>query len=262
MAEPFGRHTGRPSMSTLPILYCLPYAGGDTHVFHLWRTQLADVAEVRPVQLPYRGPLRRLYPCTRMPEMIDHLLATMPLSDQDRPVWLFGHSMGALIAFELARAWQAMGMTSMAHLVVSGHRGPRLISLEERQQRHSLDDAQFMALLRELGGTPPEILANAEIMALYLPILRVDFELCDSYMPQPGPTLRVPITALAGQLDHPHAPEAMAAWRHETQNAFQLTALQGGHFFIHTCQAQVIEALRAALSSTYEKTKLETEAQF
>lgn len=227
-----------------PILYCFPYAGGDTPVFHGWIALLQDVAEVRPVQLPGRGRLMAAPRREDIAGMVDWFLSTAE-QPAGRPAVLFGHSMGSLIAYEVARAWRAAGISTLRKLVISGYSAPHLP--RRRPPLHGLDDASLASELARLGGTPESVLRNREIMALFSHILRSDFRACETYVHGHTQPLDVPLLAFSGTQDEDHPPASIAAWRSQTSEDFLHIPIQGGHFFINTHQSLVLDALRTAL---------------
>lgn len=222
-------------------LVCLPYAGGGALIFRRWADVLPPEVEVVPVQLPGREWRLRERPFNRLDAMVDALV-----SEWDRiegpPFAIFGHSMGALVGFELARALRREGRTGPQHLIVSGHSAPQLL---DRSDRHLLgaSDEEFVDRLRNLSGTPPEILENRELMDILLPVLRADFELCDTYHHAPDAPLECPLTALAGLDDPLVPPDRMEPWAEHTAASFSLRVLPGGHFFINESTDLVLRAV-------------------
>lgn len=232
-------------LSLRPILYCIPYAGGDVSLYQPWIQQLKDVAEVRPVQLPGRGRLIGQPPCTSVMEMVQWLGESLE-RPQGRSIVLFGHSMGALIAYELARAWQRECVGQLQRLIVSGYSGAHLP--RRRTPMHRLDDASLLREIGKLDGTPPALLSSPELMRFFLPILRADFQVCETYVHLPLGMLTVPILALCGEEDKDHPPTAVDEWTAHTRGHFEKQVLPGGHFFVNTHRFDVLELLRQALS--------------
>jgi medium-chain acyl-[acyl-carrier-protein] hydrolase len=146
----------------------------------------------------------------------------------------------------VARALARGGGPEPAWLFVSGSQAPRRPGL--RTRRHDLPDAEFREELRRLGGTPPELLANAELMAVMLPALRADFALCHEYVCEPGAPLRCPITAFAGIADAEVAAEECGAWGEATSGPFSLHVLPGDHFFVNAERRSVAELVAARLA--------------
>ena len=208
-------------------LFCFPYAGGSASVYRNW-TDLPPEIEVCPVQLPGRDERFREPAFTRGDALCDALVVA--LADHlDRPFAIFGHSMGAIIAYELTRRLQARGL-SPRHLFVSGQRAPHIPL--RRPQSYDLPDPAFRNRLRELNGTPEEVLQDAELMGLLLPRLRCDFELSETYAGTGGAPLSCPITAFGGAQDHEVSRTDIAAWRDLTTSAFDSGIFPGGHFYL------------------------------
>jgi surfactin synthase thioesterase subunit len=159
----------------------------------------------------------------------------------DRPFALFGHSIGALIAFNLARWLREHAGLSPALLLVSGRYAPHLPSL--RPAVHALPDDRFFAELKYYGATPDELLHDEDLRALFLPVLRADFALFETATYISQAPLSCPIVALSGQDDHTVTLERVEAWREHTTNRFTLRELPGGHFFLNTHRGALLAAL-------------------
>ncbi len=208
-------------------LFCFPYAGGSAAVYRNW-TDLPAEIDVCPVQLPGRDERFREPAFTRADALCDALVVA--LADYlDRPFAVFGHSMGAIIAYEFTRRLQARGL-SPRHLFVSGQRAPHIPL--RRPQSYALPDPAFKNRLRELNGTPEEVLQDAELMELLLPRLRGDFELSETYACADDIPLSCPITAFGGAQDHEVSRTDIAAWRILTTSAFDTAIFPGGHFYL------------------------------
>lgn len=224
-------------------LACFPFAGGDALAFRTWPAALGPSVEVYAVELPGRGLRLAERPHTRLAPLLDELACALgPL--RERPLALFGHSMGALIAFELARRMEADGGPPPAHLFVAGSPPPEAPA---RTRLHDAPRGELVALLRALGGTPPEVYEHAELLDLFLPILRADLELLETRVHRPGPPLACGITALAGAHDAVARPAAAAEWAAYTRGPFDVRVLPGGHFFLRTAERELLDHLRVAL---------------
>jgi medium-chain acyl-[acyl-carrier-protein] hydrolase len=165
----------------------------------------------------------------------------------DKPFILFGHSMGGLICYELAQHLRANHGIAPAQLVVSGSPAPHL--MQDRDQCYDLPDAQFLDRIRELNGTPSEILADAELMSLLLPVLRADFTIVDTYAYRPRLPLACPILAIGGTEDAEVDLGELLAWDQHTTNSFSHRLFSGGHFFINECREEIVSVL-AELSAS------------
>ena len=226
-------------------LLCLPHAGGSAMAYARWRRGLPASVEVVPVELPGRG-ARMDEPFARDPVRLAEALAAALRDEAVRvPYALFGHSLGALIAFELAHALIARGAPAPRMLFASGTEAPSV--RDDSDWRRPRSDAELVAELRAMRGTPEEAFESAELMQAVLPVLRADFLLCGAYAHRPRPPLPCPIQALGGRDDDvPHA--SLAAWARETAAGFDLALFGGGHFFLHERPEAVLELIARRLS--------------
>jgi medium-chain acyl-[acyl-carrier-protein] hydrolase len=226
-------------------LFCLPYAGGSASIFRAWPAALGDAVDVCPIQLPGRGNRLHEEPFTRMDDLLSALVeALLPLLDL--PYAFFGHSLGALVGFELARRLRARVGTQPVLQLVSACRAPQVPARET--PIHELPDHRFLARMGEVDGIPAEVLESAELMELLLPLLRADIELAETYRWRPdAPPLGCPISALGSEEDRFVTRDDVEAWRVHTTGAFAARFLPGGHFFIHAAEGALLDAVRADL---------------
>jgi surfactin synthase thioesterase subunit len=188
--------------------------------------------------LPGRGKRLREPPETDWPRLLAHLAPALRAL-ADRPLAFFGHSLGAVLAFEVTRAWRAATGPRPSHLFISGSRPPQVP--RKRPALRNVSQAEFLAALQEYGGTPPEVLAHAELMELIMPALRADFALAEQYRYQPEPPLEVPFTLMGGADDPRVAPAALEGWREQTRGPCRTRIFPGGHFYLEA-QAQAVAA--------------------
>jgi medium-chain acyl-[acyl-carrier-protein] hydrolase len=200
--------------------------------------------ELCPFELPGRGQRLREKPYTRMEELVP-VIASEISKALGQPFALFGHSLGACIAFELARYLKAHFRKEPAQLFVSGTSAPHLPPAQA--PIYNLPDAEFRAEVTRLNGTPREILENPEAMSLLAPILRADFELIETYEYREGPKLSCPIRAFGGLEDSDALMEDLSEWRHHTSSSFSLSMMPGDHFFIAKSERQLLSILCADL---------------
>lgn len=224
-------------------LFCFPYGGGGAALYRDWSAAMPAGVAVCPVQLPGREnrlgepPFRRLEPLVKA--------AAAALTPYlDHPFALFGHSMGAVTSFELTRELRRRGFRPAA-LLVSAFRAPHLPDPDP--PIFHLPDQEFIQELIELGGTPPEVLGNAELMQLVLPRLRADLEICDTYRYAPESPLTCPLAVFGGEGDREVSPEELAGWREHTTGPFRLRLFPGGHFYFHEANDALKQAVAAEL---------------
>jgi medium-chain acyl-[acyl-carrier-protein] hydrolase len=227
-------------------LFCFPYAGGGASAYRGWAPALPFDVEVCPVQLPGRESRLR-EPAFNRPEPLIAALAEALQSHLDLPFAFFGHSMGALLSFELARELRRRGGSLPLHLFVSGRRAPQVPVREE--DIHDLPEPEFIAKLRELNGTPEEVLQHSELMRLLVPVLRADFAVNETYMFQPEEPFGMGISAFGGLADAEVNRADLVGWREQTRGAFRLRMLPGDHFFLHSARDLLTEAVARDLAA-------------
>jgi medium-chain acyl-[acyl-carrier-protein] hydrolase len=234
----------KPNSHARLRLFCFPFAGGGASTFNSWVDELPpDIAletELLAIQLPGRHAERTEHLPTRLPSLLDALMPCLR-SFLNMPFVFFGHSMGALVSFELARELRRHGMPGPVHLVVSGHRAPHLP--DPHPQIHELADAEFLARVQDLGGTPDEILQNPELVELFLPALRADFAVCETYCYAPEGPLDCSITAFGGNADPKVNHEELAAWQVQSSKSFSLRMFPGAHFYLLSARMPLLLAL-------------------
>ncbi|WP_431784148.1 thioesterase II family protein [Streptomyces chumphonensis] len=245
--------TGRPRPPGTPgpgggdgggvrVLYCLAHAGGSAMPYTRWATALGPAVRVTPLELPGHGARLREPLLTDVAALVADVTAR--IRPQEGPFALFGHSFGALLGFEVARRLTAAGTPPDA-LLVAGRNGPA----EPLSHRplHGLPDDRFTDALHRLGGLPDALLRQPELLAMYLPALRCDLRVVETWTRRPGPALDLPLAAFAGRRDVLTDPRGVLAWERETSGPFQLTLHPGGHFFV--ADEDFPHALAAALAA-------------
>lgn len=228
-------------------LFCFPFAGGGASFYYPWQELLAAHVELCAVQLPGRE--NRL----REPALTDMAALLPQLADElapyfDRPFIFFGHSMGALLSFELARELRRRGKTLPHHLCLSGRMAPHLAV--QSPPLHNLPDPQFIQELRRHDGTPEAVLQDEELMAFFLPILRADFTLVASAAYSKETPLSCPITAFGGFHDKTVNWKILRAWKDQTNSSFALRLFEGDHFYLQEERHGFLEILDQEISAT------------
>ena len=230
----------RPRPEASVRLFCLHHAGGGALGFRDWPERFPDWVDVCPVQLPGRGSRYAVPPSRRLDALLDGLLpALRPLLD--RPVALFGHSMGAGIAIVLAHALPRPPL----HLFVAAGRVP---GAPRPRPLYLRADSELLDYLGRLGGTPEPILRDAEMREMVLRILRADLELSET-SPAPRPLSGVKITVLGGLEDQLVNADDLDGWRSLTDAAFQRVMLPGGHFFIQNNPDAIARLIAESLAA-------------
>lgn len=226
-------------------LFCFPYAGGSALSFRTWADNLPHFIEVFPIEMPGRGVRLSEPPFHQISPLVEEIsYAIHPYLDI--PFAFFGHSLGALISFELARFVRKTYALNPVHLFVSGRGAPQVI---EHNKIHHLSDAEFLEALRRFNGTPKKVLESAELMQLLLPTLRADLMINESYTYTVEPPLDCPITVFGGLQDPLVNRDDMEAWKEHTLSSFSLHLLPGDHFFINTAQYFLLQLINKTVTA-------------
>lgn len=228
-------------------LFCLPFAGGGTIPFRAWPKALPPHVEALAVCPPGREDRLRERPLESLPPLVAGAArAIRPWLDH-RPFVLYGHSLGALVSFELARALRDAAGREPALLAVSSRAAPD--APLPTPLRHLPDDRFVAALRARYDGIPAAVLAEPDLLAIFLPLLRADLAVLETYQYRPAAKLRCPVTVFGGARDPTVTPQALAGWRAHTDGAFRQHTLDGGHFFIQTDAARFLGLLAAELAA-------------
>ena len=221
-------------------LFCFPYAGGNSSLFRSWQASLPLTIEVQAVELPGRQSRFKERAFTQMSLLAHTLARELSL---DLPYALFGHSMGALLAFEIARELRRLNAPPPVHLFVSAQGGPHL--QRPRTLLHLLPDQLF---LEQVGNhVPPAALRDAELLRMILLTLRADVALTETYSYYPEPPLACPITAMGGATDPSVNHLQLNAWQLHTTAAFNLFLFRGNHSYIHTETQSLFQTIQSQL---------------
>jgi medium-chain acyl-[acyl-carrier-protein] hydrolase len=235
----------RPNPKADTRLFIFPYAGGGPAAFHKWAAELPVNVEMWIAHYPGRGSRHNEPPITELDIVVEKLSqAIQPLLD--KPFAFFGHSLGGLVAFELARSLRQRNLSQPDILFVSACGAPHLPDLHP--PIHALPDAEFLNAVREINGIPPEFLNYPEMLDLLLPVLRADFQAFETYRYAAiEPPLDIPITAYGG-LDDPHVSrERLEGWATQTNSVFKSIYFPGGHFFINTTKDKLVRSIAAEM---------------
>lgn len=230
----------RPNPEARLRLFCFPYAGGGASAYRLWWERLPASVELLAIQPPGRENRLREPTLTNFSRFMTQLTeAIQPTLTM--PFAFFGHSMGGLLCFELARQLRRQNLPQPDHLFISAFRAPHV--LRRTEPIHNLPDPEFIAELRRLNGTPQQVYNEPDLLALLLPLLRHDFSLVDDYCYSEEPPLDMPISVFGGTEDNEVTMDELKAWKSHSNGKFRLRMLPGDHFFLNTRQPLILRAI-------------------
>lgn len=228
-------------------LFCFPYAGGTTYTYRNWDSMLPPLMEACPVELPGRAGRISEPPAPSIIKLVESMTPAL-LPNLDKPFAFFGHSMGALISFELARELRRSHQLQPVHMFVSASRAPHA-RLSPQKVTYNLPEPEFIEELRSLNGTPKEVLEHSELMQLTMPLLRTDFQACQTYDYVHEPSLDCPLTVFGGLQDKDLTRSELEDWREQTTSACIVRMLPGDHLFINTAQTSILRMVVDELSA-------------
>ncbi len=221
-------------------LFCFPYAGGGSSGYYPWAREISSEIELCLVQLPGREDRWHETPFTRMEPLIEAMAQALE-PYMDVPFAFYGHSLGALISFELARYLRRQQAPEPLRLLVSACHAPQLPMRDEPMSQ--LPEAEFIQALRRFNGTPESILQDPEMLKLLLPLLRADLALYETYTYVPEEPLNLPVSAYGGLNDFRATRDEVEAWKTQTKDAFIFRMYAGDHFFINTKRNVFLQGL-------------------
>ena len=222
-------------------LFCFPYAGAGSSTFNSWYRSLPAEIELHLVHIPGRDKRFAESPSTNLMSLAGSIAEGI-YPFLDKPFAFYGHSMGGLLSFEVARRLRDQYSVHPVHLFISSHRAPQLP--DPGPELHHLPDEELLQEVQVLYGALPEIvLQDPEILRLFLPIMRADFAMIESYRYEPGAPLQCPITVFGGIQDGAVNQEELAAWHEQTVVQFEMQMFEGDHFFIQAKRAEILRAI-------------------
>jgi len=241
----------KPNPAAHIRLFCFSYAGGGAVIFRMWPHDLDPDIEVCAVQLPGRESRFRETPFTNLSPLVQTLTQVLE-PYLDKPFAFFGHSMGALICFELVAQLRSQSGLLPVQLFVSARRAPQIP--DPLPPIHQLPENEFLTeLRRRYNGIPEAVLQNPDLLQLMLPMLRADFAALETYVYSAPAPLQCPIAAFGGSHDVTVDRAQLEAWRIQTQSAFTLQMLPGDHFFLRRSQAILLQAISRYVSVEMER---------
>lgn len=219
-------------------LFCLPFAGGGASAYNGWIKKMQETITVCPIQLPGREERIMDKPYSDMNSLLDDLVGIIS-NFANTPYALWGHSMGGKIAYELEKRLENGGYIAK-YFIVSGSRVPHI---PEPNPIYHLSDTEFKTELERFEGTPKEVLKNDDLLNFFLPMLRADFTMDETYCVKEPVPLKCPIIAFGGTEDKEAKEEDVKAWNSYTVNGFRHQMFPGGHFYIKDQEVELIDAI-------------------
>ena len=220
----------QPNVQVRARIFCFPYAGGAASAFVPWKKLLPDDIDLCAIQLHGRENRLKEPLFTRLPDLVA-VLATELSSYMDVPFVFLGHSLGTLIAFELTRYLRKQAGRQPQYLFFSGRNAPQTSIL--RRNTHTLPEREFIAEVQAYNGTPSIIFEDEDLRRVFVPLLRADFALFETYQYREDAPLDIPLSVFGGLQDPMTTKNGLEAWQEQTRNTFSLRMLPGEHFFIH-----------------------------
>lgn len=231
-------------------LFCFHYGGGSASAYREWAKDLIDNVDLIAIQLPGRES-RFGEPLLNNVSLVVSELYKHFDSSIGKPFVFFGHSIGALIAFEFTRLLRKYGVPQPKHLIVSGTKAPQVPL--KRPLIHNLPNQKLTEEIRKYNGIPNDILENQELMSIFLPIIRSDFSISETYQYTKEEPLKCPITAIGGLNDNSFNSEDLIEWKEQTNSSFEYHFLPGDHFFIRSSYQEVITIINKTLYQEISK---------
>jgi len=245
-AQGMSRAPAAGAIAPRTTLFCIPHAGGGVSAFRNWAAALAPWVDVKVVQLPGRESRFREPPLHELGDVLGDLYRSVAPAAVG-PFALFGHSMGALLAYELCHMLRKDAGREPVHLFVSACRAPHIAPIDKPCS--GLPQQEFIAeIMQSYGGIPAAILADDAFMAAVVPAMRADFSILERYRAAERSPLDCPISAFGGRHDNATPQSTLEAWQRHTTNAFSLEMLDGDHFFLQSERSALIAAILAATS--------------
>lgn len=233
----------RPAPEAAVRLLCLPHAGGSASYYLPMARALAPDADVLAAQFPGRQDRYAEPPSESIRELAERIVEAVG-GDDDRPLALFGHSMGAVVAHEAALRLEEAGRAPV-RLFVSGRRAPS--TTRDRRNLHRASDAELLKAVRALDGTGGQVFEDEELLQLVLPALRGDYTALETYEPRPGDRLSCPVTVLTGDADPVTSVADAGAWADHTDGPTEVCVFPGGHFYLDDRPGEVVDVVRRHL---------------
>jgi len=225
-------------------LFCFPFAGGNKYSYNHFMPFAAEKIKIIPLELPGRGARMREPLITNMNEMVNDLYKII-VQDLSKPYAFYGHSMGAVLAYLTVKRIVNNNLIPPVYLFVSGKEAPSVSN--DDPKRHLMPREEFIAELREMGGSPEQLLNDDELMNFFEPVLRADFEAMELYEYEETSSLNIPVLSMIG-LEEDITDEEVEAWQKETSQKIEIVKFEGKHFFIFTYPKEIMALINKRLS--------------
>lgn len=228
----------------------LPFAGGGPSAFHSWHPIFSDNIELIVINYPGRETRFTEKPVNDPEEMVSEIVNS--LSDySDKPFVLFGHSMGAMLAYFVTCELQRKQLMMPEILFVSGMRAPHIASRSEPVKQ--MNDEDLVNSLNKYGGMPAELFKNKELLQIFLPIIRADLEMLGRVPVEKSDNVNVPIFAYGGELDQTFTKDDLQQWDQYSDVEFKLHLMPGGHFYINQHRNELLRAIEDDISRIFSR---------
>lgn len=236
-------------------LFCLPYAGSSAMLYIKWKKLLDPSIELYPLELAGRGKRFSAPLYSTFEEAVDDVFRLMNKEIDENPYAIFGHSLGGLIAYEVCHKLSGLSYPNPQHVFFSGIQAPQHVNQKDKLL-HELPEAEFKVEILKLEGTPKEVFESSELAELFIPIIRADYTIYETYRyREKNNKLTYPITAMGGKRDTITIPE-ITDWQDHTENEFKMYLFEGGHFFIHEDLENTIKLINRILVDNYQSVTL------
>ena len=226
-------------------VFLFPFAGGTKYSYKHFHEHKPSFLNFITLEYPGRGGRANEPLLTDVESLIEDLYRQVSVNIKEGPYAFYGHSLGALLAFLLARRIRKGGCGEPKHLFLTGCSGPAHVSRSDKS-RHLMSKADFMKEIRELNGSPEEVMENAELFEYFEPILRADFQASETYMYQGDDPLDISFTVITGKEEAIEA-EAIRMWQVETNGRVDFKVMPGNHFFISTYYREIVNIISRKL---------------
>jgi medium-chain acyl-[acyl-carrier-protein] hydrolase len=239
--------TNKNQLKSKVRLFCFPYSGANATIYSSWADSLPGSIEICAIQYPGHG--NRIGDRLRyhVDDLIESILPDVT-TRLDIPYAFFGHSLGALVGYEISKKLPTQG--SLVHVFVSAHRAPQIP--DPNPTLHNLDDLTFLDRIVKLGGMEKELIQSKELVEIILPILKADFTICENYQFQDKYILDCPVSVFGGLEDLYISRNDLLAWKELTSRAFSLRMFPGDHFFIRKSQYYILQVIARELNQFLE----------